>query len=258
MIWFSMMLACGFGGNNPPKFQQFNDIDVRYLFGIAFLPFDTYLSASTGEQVDFDIKVRDSDGDDISLFFPSAPVGLHFSSDAKTGYWQVPEEPIAEYAPFQIVAVDEHGASDVLFVDYTIDNFLYDTGDFLSFFTTKLYGEANVENGWSGTIHLFTDFLPCQWTWTQSTAVQNSDCEYCTKAWTIQLNQGEETDGSCEELGEELNTIEEIKIGWAPEAIIDGVTFVNPIFHYIPEEGWRPNGRGILQGNRLSFEISLR
>ena len=145
-----------------------------------------------------------------------------------------------------------------MFVEYSIDNFFYDSGDFLSFFTTQLQGDINVENGWAGTIHFVTDLLPCQWTWTQSTAVENLDCDLCTAAWTVQLNQGEETDGTCEELGTQLNTIEELKIGWAPEAIIDGVLFKDPVFHYIEGEGWRPNGRGTVQGNRLRFEIDIR
>jgi hypothetical protein len=259
MIWLPLILSCKLGSNTPPRFQKFNGTKVKYIFGIAYLPEQEAANLITkqGERVDFDIEVRDADGDEIELLFPSAPAGLHFSANEKTGYWQVPTEPISESAPFQVVAVDERGASDVLFFNYYIEDFVYDTGDWLNYFTTKLHGEANIEQGWDGTVHFYTDLLPCTWTWEETTGTVDDSCQLCTKAWTVQLNQGEQSEGTCEEFSEILNEITEIRVGWAPEVVIDGVTYPNPVFYYVDGEGWMPNGRGSVQNNRLSFDIDL-
>jgi hypothetical protein len=256
-MWLIMILACKLGGNNPPRFQQFNGIDVKYLFGIAYIPETEYLYANTGDKVEWDIKVRDADGDAIELLFPGAPATVHFDSDSTTGYWQVPDSPISDYAGFQIVAVDERDASDVLFVNYIIEDYVYDTGEWLSIFSTKLYGEINVENGWIGEINFTTDIINCTWSWSETIGYEDSLCPNCIKTWTIELRRGTQTSGECGDLEELLNEIEQLKIGWAPSATIDGIHYSNPIFQYVDGEGWIPNGNGSLIGNRLNFELEL-
>ena len=256
-MWTLLLMSCQIGGNNPPRFQTFNDIDVKYIFGIAYIPPTTELSAKRGERVDWDINVRDADGDSIELLFPSAPATVHFDSTATTGYWQVPENPILDYAGFQVVAVDEHGASDVLFVDYLIEDFIYDTGEWLTYFNTKLYGEINIENGWAGAIHFYTDITDCTWTWAETTGQIIEPCPYCSKTWSVSLGRGEPLNENCEDFADVLEGFEKIDIGWTQEALIDGVTYPNPVFMYDELEGWLPNGRGSVQGNVFSFEIDL-
>ena len=257
MMWLLLLSACQIGGNNPPRFQTFNDIDVKYLFGIAYIPPTVELTARRGERIDWDINVRDADGDSIELLFPSAPATVHFEADSRTGYWQVPDDPILDYAGFQIVAVDERGASDVLFVNYIIEDFVYDTGDWLTYFDTRLYGDVNVENGWTGAIHFHTDLTDCTWTWPETTGQASTPCPHCVKSWAVRLGRGAPSSGDCEGFTEILEDLETLDIGWSPEAIIDGVTYPNPVFMYNDLEGWLPNGRGSVQGNLFSFEIDL-
>ena len=58
-------------GNSPPRFQTFNDEDVKYLFGIAYLQsaiFEGILSNPT-PKVGY-LEVSDVNGDDVEIYFP--------------------------------------------------------------------------------------------------------------------------------------------------------------------------------------------
>ena len=110
--------------------QTFNDEDVKYL-GIAIykvLSLKAFLSPQ--HTMEFFIEVSDVNGDDVQ-FFSRCTSGL-FDQETRSGYWDIPAEVPNYYPTVQFLAVDEHGASDVLFLNLEIyqewDSGTWDTG----------------------------------------------------------------------------------------------------------------------------------
>lgn len=279
------LLGCSIGGNNPPRFKSFNDKDVTYIFGFAILEgsLSGAIPVTAGQRYDMEIKVTDSNGDDIELLFPLSPEGLHFDSRETTGYWDVPTEPINQYLNMQILAVDENGAVDSLYVPFSVEGYQWDTGWYgdSMLYGLELQGDANVENGFHGTL-LVNVGMGCVYTWPEthgvafdSTTTDVPSCRDCEKTWSIELGQGQFNNTMCENSirdyygSDILDAIENtptLYLGWSQEATIDGVHYQQPMFLYSPmfpalspdiEPHWVPNGQGTLQNQRLTFSLSL-
>ena len=132
----SLLFICGcnIGGNSPPKFQTFNDEKVKYLFGIAYLQSSIFqgIPVEPNTRWNFTIEVSDVNGDDVEILFPSAPGVIEFDQETRTGYWDIPPDVPNYYPSVQVLAVDEHGASDVLFLNLEIyqewDSGAWDSG----------------------------------------------------------------------------------------------------------------------------------
>lgn len=274
------LMACNLSGNNPPRFQSLNGREVKYLFGFAYLSNpEEILTASAGETITIEIEVTDSNGDDIELLFPKAPAGWEFDSSERSGVWHVPEDPLSYYYSLQALAIDEHGASDILYFDYGIGGFwdtgLWDTAfdpeDILGDIQYVLKGNGNVENGFEGvlTLEAHSSFCSITWEYTQPFGETTDSCSDCSKAWKLHPGEAHLTETDCaevfeaydfsfspEEFGLEEKLPEEIFIGWTPSFSWNDLSYENAILYKV-EEHWLPYGIGFIQSNRLEFSLNL-
>ena len=280
MLHLLALMACNLSGNNPPRFQSINGREVKYLFGFAYLANpEEIFTAEAGESVTIDIEVTDINGDDIELLFPRAPAGWEFDSSASSGVWNVPEEPLGYYYSLQALAIDEHGASDILHFDYGIAGFwdsgqwdtAFDFEDILGDVQYVLKGNGNVENGFDGTLTLEaqSDFCSMIWEYSQPYGEAIDTCPACTKAWKIRPNRGEIIQNNCQEIFEayelsisadELSLLveipAEISLGWTPSFSWNSIIYEDAIL-YQTDDLWLPYGIGSIQNNRLAFSLNL-
>ena len=84
--------GCNIGGNSPPRFQTFNDEDVKYRFGIAYLQSSIFegIPCRTQHAWNSTIEVSDVNGDDVEILFPGAPGVFEFNQETRAGYWDIP------------------------------------------------------------------------------------------------------------------------------------------------------------------------
>ena len=280
MLSMLLMLSCGGTGNNPPRFQTINGREVKYILGFAYLsnPGEIF-TAEAGETVTIDIEVTDINGDEIELLFPRSPKGWEFESTEKSGVWHVPEDPLDYFYALQALAIDEHGASDILYFDYGIAGFwdsgLWDTafdfGDILGDVQYLLKGNGNVESGFEGTLTLEaqTSFCSVRWEFPQPYGIEVQPCPGCVRAWKIRPNQGILGESDCQEIFEaygldfspdQLRSLvelpEEIAIGWTPSFLWNDIQYENAIL-YQADAQWLPYGVGSIQANRLDFSLNI-
>jgi hypothetical protein len=257
MIAFLSLFSCKLGDNLPPRFERINGEEVKYLLGAPYSVFFEEYSAKRGDVIELEIEVRDPNGDDVQLLFPNSPPGLDFKPDERTGTLSISEDPTAGGVSLSVLAVDERGASSWISLSFYIDDFKEDTGDFLSFFSNGLYGEGGIEEGYSGWLVFESELLPCRWQWPEVSGPPIDTCASCEAAWLLQLGVGQALAGDCSMVEEELNLLEELRVGWAPHAELDGVEYLNPVFYYDQERGWLPNGRGLVQDGRFEFSVDM-
>jgi len=262
MIWILSMLACSIGGNTPPRFQSFNDRDVKYLFGFAYLenPWDPIIIEPNARWT-FTIDVTDANGDDLEILFPSAPGEIQFDSETMTGYWDVPEDPLSSYADLQVLAVDEQGASDILFVPVEVNvgwDTAWDTGLFWDSITPQLVGDLRVESDVTGQVELLSPNEGCKITWDEVHGTEIAPCPDCERSWRLTLNDGilESTRDRCPALRDELQSTPH-EIGFASEVIHNEMRFTNTILYNHPTAGWVPYGTGSLAQHRLNFILEM-
>ena len=280
MLSLLFLFACNIGSNNPPRFQTVNGRKVKYLLGFAYLGQDDIFTATPGETQTIDIEVTDINGDEVELLFPAAPQGWEFASSSRSGIWNVPEEPINYFYSIQALAVDERGASDVVYFNYMIDGF-WDTGSssdtgfavesILGDVKYILKGNGNIENDFEGSLRLEAQSYYCSiiWEYPEPIGIETASCSDCEKSWKFRPNQAQliETDcneilasygveTSINELNLEAILPEEISIGWSPIYVWNEVEYENAVLR--ESEGlWLPYGTGSLQGNRFEFSLIL-
>ena len=273
-------LACNISGNNPPRFQSLNGKEVKYLFGFAYLANpEEIFTALPGESVPIDIEVSDINGDSIELLFPKSPAGWEFDSSEKSGVWHVPENPIGYYYSLQALAIDEHGASDILFFNYGIGT-AWDTGSWDTAFDPEailgdiqyvLKGNGNIEAGFLGTLTLEarSSFCSITWEYPQPFGENIDTCNDCSKALKMYPGEARLADTTCdeifdaydisiiiEELGLEERVPTTISLGWTPSFLWNDITYENAVL-YQEEDVWLPYGTGSIQGNRFEFSLQL-
>ncbi len=119
----AFLLACT-GANEPPRFESYNGLKVKYLFGFAYPDGELgeELIVSAGERFDISIDVSDADGDEIELLFPQAPLGWSFEANSRKGYWMVPETYWSDHITLQVLAVDENGGASAMFLTYYLND----------------------------------------------------------------------------------------------------------------------------------------
>ena len=280
-MWSLLFLfACNIGSNNPPRFQTVNGEKVRYLLGIAFINPETMFIATPGETQTIDIEVTDSNNDEVELLFPAAPEGWEFDSSSRSGVWHVPEEPLNYFYNIQALAIDERGASDVVWFGYGIQG-LWDTGaasdtgfaveTILGDVKYVLKGNGNVEHDFQGSLRLEAQSYFCSiiWEYPEPIGIETTSCADCEKTWKLRPRQGELIESDCDEIlasydlpvsiaDLHLESIlpEEISIGWSPAYVWNEITYENAVLRE-EESLWLPYGTGSLQNNRLAFSLIL-
>lgn len=266
------LLGCNIGGNEPPRFKSFNGEEVKYLFGIAYI--QSYIfegnTVYPGTRWDIDIEVSDSNGDDVEILFPSAPGVFEFNQETQSGYWEIPVTVPDTYPTVQILAVDEHGASDILVLNLEIhqdwDSGLWDTGwwDDTNYGgpgsndSPFLTGDMNIENGFVGTIEYRNPRTQCRIQWNRLEGESIENCDWCEHTWQFSLAQGSiaTRDGSCD--GDTLVLeSQDWRIGWATSTTWNELDFENTVLLDHPDAGWTPMGQGTLIGNRFDFTVSI-
>ncbi|HJN72778.1 MAG TPA: hypothetical protein QGF58_02490 [Myxococcota bacterium] len=255
-----ILLALGcIGTNTEPRFMTVNGLAVKRIFGIPFLPDPIIVSA--GGSVDIEIEVVDRERDDIELLFPHAPVGFDFPRNGTSGTFSPPEETF-EYSELEIIAMDEHGATEVMYVRLVVDGatWEYDTGEPGDEPGALLFGEVDVSSGFDGEVGLYfeDDVTSCIWLWTSTTLVSKpTDCEPCDAAWAFTASGGETLEGDCSTLAAAVPELEETSIGFAAEYEYKDFPLENIVFTPIEGYGWAPLGEGTLENDRLEFYLQL-
>lgn len=270
-VWLPLFfLGCNIGGNSPPRFQTFNGEEVKYLFGIAYLQsviFDGIV-VEPDTRWNIELEVSDANGDDIEILFPGAPGVIEFDQETRTGYWDIPTSVPNYYPEMQVLAVDEHGASDVLFLSLQVyqewdsaawDTSAWDTGWWNDSVYTNgpvLSGSVNLENGFVGSIELQDPRLQCRITWQNVEGQSIDNCDWCERTWKFTLRNGtvETRPDSCRDLEASLES-QEWRIGWAENPIWNDLIYDNAVFYDHPTAGWSPMGKGNLEGYRFDFTL---
>ena len=268
-LFSTLLFGCNIGGNSPPRFQTFNGEEVKYLFGIAYLQSATFegIAVEPETRWNIDIDVSDANGDDIEILFPGAPGVFEFNQENHTGYWDVPAE-VPDYFPqLQVLAIDEHGASDVLFLSIEVyqewdsagwDTASWDTGwsNIPSYGGPTLTGSMNLENGFVGSMEFQDPRFQCRITWQAVEGQSIESCEWCDRSWQFTLRNGtvETRPESCSDVQTNLES-QEWRIGWTENAIWNDLTYEDTVFYEHPTAGWSPMGQGNLEGNRFDFTL---
>jgi hypothetical protein len=185
MMLFTLLSCLG---NDEPKFETYNGQEIKYLFGFAYVGslVDQEFVAKAGETLDIEFGIRDPNGDDFEMWFPSAPAGLNFLKDDTKGTWTVPTNYHQEFATFQVLAVDEHGAAGSLFLNYFLDGVEITTGTrgILSGWINTVSGDVRLRLQYEGC-----EFLGGSWEDPSSVPLQLDviePCENCDLAYEIQ------------------------------------------------------------------------
>ena len=101
-------VGCGFAGNSPPKLVSVNGVQHHPWWGFQDLA--GALVAVPGEPFTITLEVRDREGDEVRVWWPSAVPGLTTDPSALEVVWDVPEDP-ADDAGFYVVLEDLHPRS---------------------------------------------------------------------------------------------------------------------------------------------------
>ncbi len=124
MTW--LLLACGVG-NTPPRFETVNDKEVTHLLGFSFLI--EPLVGFTGERLDIHLGITDRQKDRFRLLWPQQPPGWSWNEDEPSGHWTPPSDWWQPWTSLSVVAIDTHGASEVLYLEIEVpDAISWDTG----------------------------------------------------------------------------------------------------------------------------------
>ena len=124
MIW--LLLACGVG-NTPPRFETVNEKEVTHLFGLSFL--SEPLTAFAGERLDIELGITDRQRNSFRLLWPQQPPGWSWNETETRGHWTPPTDWWQSWTSLSVVAIDSHGASEVLYLEIEVPNAVqWDTG----------------------------------------------------------------------------------------------------------------------------------
>jgi hypothetical protein len=115
MIW--LLLACGVG-NTPPRFETVNGQEVKHRFGFSFLL--EPLTAFTEERLDIELGITDRQRDSFRLLWPKQPPGWSWNEAETRGYWIPPTDWWQPSTRLPVVAIDTHGASEVLYLEIEV------------------------------------------------------------------------------------------------------------------------------------------
>ncbi len=125
MWWW---LGCGAFGNSAPDLVSINGQPITYLFGVPIgVP---TLQGAVGADLPITLDIRDTEGDDVRVWFPRAPEGLSFAADDTAGVWRIPSDPPARYLQLEIV-LDDQNEFDPRQSEYSVPLSIsgLDTGD---------------------------------------------------------------------------------------------------------------------------------
>ena len=245
--------ACKLGANDPPKFNKFNGEDVNYLFGLAYVSLFEPERVSVGERYEMSVEVSDPDGDQVELLVPAAPPGLTMDKHRHEGFWQVPEELWTDYFTVQLIAVDERGGSDALFLTFAVEGVDLDTG--LEEIVYQLMLELPADSSATGRVELFNPLQECSEIWTGIQALSIEACDQCEHSWVLDA-RGEEPllEGTCER---SWFTPHRLRVGWTRQTTVEQVTYNNALLIKSDTFGWSIFGTGTLRSNRLSASARI-
>lgn len=252
-----LLLGC-IGSNTEPRFTAVNGLDVKRIFGIPFLP--EPIVVAPGDTVTLDFTVIDRERDDIQLLFPHAPVGFDFPPTGTSGTFSPPSETW-DYAELEVIAIDEHGASEVMYIALEIPGaeWAWDTGSPYSG-GALLFGEVDVSTGFDGAVGLYVEdeTTSCIWLW-EATALRSSptDCTGCDGAWGFTASGGATLDGDCSAVEGATPERAETKLGFAAEYDYEGFPLSNVVLTPIEGYGWVPLGEGTLTEDQFEFYLPL-
>ncbi len=239
-----LLLACG-SGNTPPRFHTVNEIEIRNLFGLHFL--ETPLTVNVGERLDIEIEVDDPQKDRFRLLWPLAPPGWVWPEDSTSGHWTPPEGWWERSNDLSVVAIDKHGASDVLYLSIEVPDAEDEDTGFGEL--AYLFGAVEPETfeGYLG-IYSFRSGLECQWIWPTTHLVRiPEDCPDCALAWEFTARDGMLYEGDCSE--------EPLALEWLPPRRIGHVE-PNTVLLDVDGE-WLPLGEGSIEDGLFNFGVLL-
>lgn len=285
MILLSL-LSCF--GNDEPKFETYNGQKIKYLLGFAYVGSlaDQEFVVRAGETLEMDFGIRDPNGDDFEMWFPYAPEGLDFPKNETKGTWTVPTSYHQEFATFQVLAVDEHGAAGSIFLNYFLED------------VQITQGTRGLLSGWidtvSGDVRLRLQYEGCEFlggSWDDPSAVPLTltslePCENCDLAYEIEgFNFGEtfedpndtgniqDSATPSEEENEQENGQEEPDDWWETEEFacrnLFDLNSIRIAHAKNWDEGyqdtalmyreplWVPQGTSQIQGTELSFTMEI-
>jgi len=254
-----LLLSC-VSVNSEPRFISVNGQSVKRIFGIPFLP--DALSVRPGETLEIEIEVLDRERDDIELLFPHVPAGFDFPRDGKKGTYSPPSEQTFEQIELEIIALDEHGASEVMYLLLEVPGATWSFGDTgaPSFDGPVLFGEVDTSAGFDGYVGLYVedDITSCIWAWESTTLTGTpTDCAECDQAWAFTASGGLQYEGDCSTVESATTELPEQQIGFAAEYDYEGFPLTDVVFTPIEGE-WLPLGQGTLEDSgRFEFYVPL-
>ncbi len=256
MLLALTLLSCDVRPNDPPRFQSFNGQDIRYILGFAtFRNLEFVLQTKVGASVDMEVEIRDPNGDKLQMLFPLAPPGMDWEADSLSGTWNVPEDYWRPFTQIQVLAVDDRGAADVLFVPFAIEGALVDSGDF-SFDGGAWFGEGVITDGtYTGLLAWGNATSGCVWAWPQVASTPAEGCPACDVTLELAGAGGATFEGECSEDTKATETIEGFGVGYAAQAELDGFTLQDVIFLRASDGSWRHVGEGTLDAETGAFSF---
>ena len=248
-----LLSACKLGANDPPKFKKFNGDDVNYLFGLAYVSLFEPEQVRAGERYEMDVEVSDPDGDRVELLVPGAPSGLTMDKHLHEGFWQVPEELWTDYFTVQLIAVDERGGSDALFLTFEVSGVELDTG--LEPIVYHMLLDLPADASTAGRVELFNPMLDCSEIWTQVQALPIEACALCEHSWVLDARREEPLiEGQCER---SWFTPHRLSVGWTRQTTIEGIPYNNALLLKSDAFGWSVFGGGTLRSNLLNASARI-
>ena len=253
-----LLLSC-VGTNTEPRFMAVNGLDVKRLFGIPFLP--DPIVVRPDEPVAIDITVVDRERDEIELIFPHAPVGWDFPRTGTTGTY-TPSAQAWEYQELEVIALDEHGASEVMYMALLMPDaeWSMDTGMGGFDVGALFFGEVDVSEGFDGLVGLFVDdeTAQCTFVWAETSLLSEpTDCAECDRAWAFTASGGETLDGDCTTVPMALPDLGEQRIGFASSYDYEGFPLENIVLTPVEGHGWVPLGEGSLEQDFFEFYLQV-
>ena len=254
MIVSTLLLsACQLGANDPPKFSTYNGEDVNYLFGLAYVSLFEPERVSVGEHYEMNVEVSDPDGDQVELLVPGAPPGLTMDKRSHRGAWHVPEDLWTDYFTVQLIAVDERGGSDALFLTFEVAGVELDTGDEPIVYQLTL--DLSADGSVAGRAELYNPVLECTEVWMGVRAHPIEACAQCEQSWVLDSRrEAPLLEGTCER---SWFTPHGLNIGWTRQTTVEGITYTNAVLIESEVYGWSVFGTGTLRSNRLSASVRI-
>ena len=255
----ALLLACS-NVNSEPRFQKVNDTKVRRIFGIPLL-WDPVFTELEGT-LTLDFEVQDRERDEVRILVPHGPPGLVVDEEGHSLSWTVPADFWEEVVDFEVIAIDEHGANEVLFLSVVVEGVETDTA-WLPEEGLALLGYAEVGDGSEYSEALTALYsssaeLECWWVWENTRLLSTpTDCEVCDYAWEIEADAGATMEGDCSGVELAVEVLPPTTLGYASVLSFYGYTLTDVALSYWPPYGWVPLGDASVEDGHLEWVIPL-